>query len=105
MADNNYVVSGNLIHGNRDYRDGEPFICDDAAIVAELVRSGALVVSAQRHAQMAVAQRLGGTTDVEVVLQRLRGERDSLLAKVASLDAQITEIVDAGQAEQSPDDQ
>lgn len=81
-----YVVSGSLGHGehshanNSVYQDGEVFENETAseAEIAQLVSQGTLVIP-QRHAQMAKAFIIGGSHDVEAVLQRLRGERDGYL--------------------------
>ena len=80
MATQVYVVSGSLGHGERShangnaYQDGEIFDSEHAseAEIAQLVSQGVLVTP-QRHAQMEAAYTIGGSTDVEAVLTRLRG--------------------------------
>lgn len=83
-----YVVSGALAHGERYYHDGEFFESAGAseADIAQLVTQGVLVTP-QRHAQMAAAYAIGGSSDVEAVLTRLRGEREGhILAAEATLE-------------------
>lgn len=70
-------------------------LANGASEIAELEASGALVTAARRRQMQLAAQRHGGTTDVEQVLQRLRGEIDSLLAAAARLDSLVAEIESA----------
>ncbi len=91
-----YVVSGSLGHGkrthanNNPYRDGEIFESETAseAEIAQFVSQGVLVTP-QRHAQMAVAHRITGTSDVEMALQRLRGLQGGHLQSVIRLNEEL----------------
>lgn len=96
MGTQQYYVSGSLAHGERNYannsvyQDGEVFENETAseAEIAQLVSQGVLVTP-QRHAQMAKAFIIGGSHDVEAVLQHLCGLQGGHLQSAIRLTEQL----------------